>query len=214
MSFCTLTPTRGDRNELLGFVHKRLLSSTPKPGYLLTMCDEPKSDAIDIVPRIREGIEDLKAKGYDFVFIVEDDDYLPENYFSLWGDLSEFDFVGFSDTVYYNLKNRTYQTFDHPERSSLFCTGFRISALENFNWPNDNWPFLDVRLWEFAHRYNKRISLLKNNPALGIKGHGQGKAAGKGHVMLMKHSDNDFSFLRSRVDSEAFDFYMGLMKKI
>lgn len=213
MTFATLTPTRGDRNELLGFVHKRLLSSTPKPGYLLTMCEEPKSEAIDIVPRIREGIEVLKAKGYDFVFIVEDDDFLPENYFNSWGDLSELDFVGFRDTVYYNLKNRTYQTFDHPERSSLFCTGFRISALENFNWPNDNWPFLDVRLWSYAQQTDKRIKLMKGNPTLGIK-HGIGKCGGKGHFLLMKHSDNDFSFLRSRVDSEAFDFYTGLMKKI
>lgn len=211
--FATITPTRGDRDNLLSFTLKRVLHQA---NYQITVLYPPVSDAIDIVPRIKKGIEMAKRNGYDFVFIVEDDDYYPDGFFNSWGELDNLDFVGFSDTIYYNLKNRTYQTFEHDgntgvPRSSLFCTGFRISALENFNWPNDNWPFLDIRLWEFANRYDKRISLLKGNTALGIKGHGQGKAAGKGHSMLMKHSDNDYSFLKSRVDNEAFEFYTGLI---
>lgn len=208
--FTTITPTRGDRNNLLSFTLKRVLH---KANYQITVLYPPVSEAIDIVPRVKKGIEMAKRNGYDFVFIVEDDDYYNEGFFNSWGDLDNLDFVGFSDTIYYNLKNRTYQTFDHEGRSSLFCTGIRISALDNFNWPNDSWPFLDVRLWEFATRYDKRISLLKGNPTLGIKGHGQGKAAGKGHTMMMKHSDNDHSFLKSRVDNEAFEFYTGLINK-
>lgn len=214
MTFATITPTRGDRPELLGFTSGRLLRCDPQPNYLITIVNEPTSEAIDIVPRVKKGIEKAKEKGHDFVFIVEDDDYLSLDYFSLWGDLSNLDFVGFSDTVYYNLKNKTYQTFDHPERSSLFCTGFRISALEGFNWPNDNWPFLDIRLWEYAIRYQKRVSLLKNNPTLGIKGHGLGKCAGKGHILRMKNEDPDLNYLKSRVDEGSFEFYSGLMKRL
>lgn len=203
--YCTITPTRGDRNKLLAFTLSRI------PCYQLVMLEEPKSEAIDIVPRIRHGIERAKAKGYEYVIIMEDDDFYPRDYVTSI-DWTDIDFFGYSDTVYYNLKNRTYQTFDHPNRSSLFCTGLRIDALEGFDWPNDNWPFLDIRLWEFANRTNKRIKLLQNNPALGIKGHGLGKHAGKGHVMLLKYSDNDFSYLKSRVDEEAFKFYSEIIK--
>jgi hypothetical protein len=178
---------------------------------------KPKSNDVDIVPRIKEGIEQAKQKGYDFVFIVESDDYYSPEYFNiLTHNLENYDFVGFSDTVYYNIKNRTYNTFDHSEdrRSSLFCTGFRISALERFNWPLSDYKWLDIRLWEYANRYDKRIKLLRDNPNLGIKGHNQGTVAGKGHTMMLKNMDSSLEYLRSRVDENAFEFYCELMKKI
>ena len=209
MSFATITPTRGDRGKLLGFQAERVFSKVP---YSIVCCEEPKSDAIDIVPRIKHGIEVAKRHGYDFVFIVEDDDFLVDDYFKSWGDLSQYDFVGFSDTVYYHLGNQTYQTFIHPSRSSLFCTGFRISALDSFTWPSDSTKFLDIVLWEYAIRSKKRVSLLPNNPNLGIKGHGIGKAAGKGHEMTMANKDKDFQYLKSRVDETSFQFYTNLLK--
>jgi hypothetical protein len=209
-NFATITPTRGDRPELLKFVTSRLIDSDV-PCYAI-IDYKPKSEEIDLIPRIKKGVEDAKAAGYDFVFIVEDDDFYNKEYFTTY-DWQNHDFVGYSDTVYYNIKNKTYQTFEHENRSSLFCTGFRISALDRFDWPRDDYKWLDVKLWEYANRYNKRIQLLKNNPTLGIK-HGLGKCAGKGHSMLMKNGDGDLSFLKSRIDEEAFKFYTELMKKL
>lgn len=175
--------------------------------------DRPLNNEVDIVLRIKRGFDWAKSHGYEFIFILEDDDYYPDNYFSLFGDLSGVDFVGYSDTVYYNIKHRTYEKLNHPNRSSLFCTGFRISALDRFNWPNDNEKFLDIKLWEYCMRYSKNYRLLIDNPCLGIKGHGVGKAAGKGHVMPLKNQDKDLSFLKSRMNEEAFTFYNDLMEK-
>lgn len=200
--FATITPSRGDRPELLGFTMRRL--NVP---YKIACIEPPVTADIDIIPRIKHGIEVAKRNGYDFVFIVEDDDYYPADYFEMFGSLEDVDFVGYSDTVYYNLKNKTWQKFDHAGRASLFCTGFRISALDRFDWPRDNYKWLDVKLWEYANRANKRIRLLSDNPTLGIKGHGQGLAAGKGHSMYLKTPDSDLSFLKSRVDEDAFEFY-------
>lgn len=215
MNYCTITPSRGDRSELLSFCVqqlKKMNSGYPMNAYIIN--GRPKSAEVDLVPRIREGVEMAKRDGFEFVFIVEDDDWYPANYFSLFGDLSDLDFVGFSDTTYYNIKTRTYDTFIHYSRSSLFCTGFRISALDKFNWPKDNEKFLDVKLWEYAMRYDLRINLLQGNPCLGIKGHAQGKVAGKGHVIGLKNQDKDLSFLQSSVDNESFEFYKQLMDKL
>lgn len=213
MKFATITPTRGDRQELLQFTLSHFPKSKDLHGrFIISERSIPPSERVDIVPRIKKGIELAQIEGIDFVFIIEDDDHYSENYFNSWGDLSNLDFVGFSDTTYYNIKNRTWQAYDHPERSSLFCTGFRISALDRFNWPDDHWPFLDVRLWEYANRYEKRISLLPNNPNIGIK-HGIGKCAGKGHQMRMKNEDPNLEYLTTRVDQTSLEFYKGLMNK-
>lgn len=179
-------------------------------AYLMN--DRPTSDQPDLVPRIRKGVELAKRDGFEWAFIIEDDDYYPYDYFQQVGDLSDYDFVGFNTTTYYNLRNQTYETMSHRGRSSLFCTGFRISALEKFNWPKDNTTFLDIRLWEFANREG-RIKLIENNPCLGIK-HGVGKCGGKAHRMTLKNSDPNAEFLRYSVDNDAFDFYTDLMKKL
>lgn len=211
ISTCAIVPTRGDRPMLLDRTIDFLL---PRLDYYL-IDYSPKSNEIDLVPRVKEGIKRASKDGYEFVFIIEDDDYYPGNYFSSYGDLSNIDFVGYSNSIYYNILNRSYEILQHPGRSSLFCTGFRISALDKFNWPNDNEKFLDIKLWEYANRYSLRTLLLdstieKYSP-IGIKGHGIGKHAGKGHVMQLKYKDPELKWLQSYTDQEAFEFYKNLM---
>lgn len=215
MNYCTITPDRGDRPEFFQFCLSQLSKMQgqhPMNAYLMN--DKPTSDQVDLVPRIRKGVELAQRDGFEWAFIIENDDYYPANYFSLFGDLSAYDFVGFSSTTYYNLRNCTYETMDHPGRSSLFCTGFRISSLEKFNWPKDNTTFLDIRLWEFANRHG-RVKLIEDNPCIGIK-HGIGKCGGKAHGMRLKIKDsiNDAAYLRANVDAESFEFYTDLMWKI
>lgn len=179
-------------------------------AYLMN--DKPISEEVDLVPRIRKGVELAKRDGFEWCFIVENDDYYPEDYFGLLGDLSDVDFVGFSETTYYNLRNQTYETMQHPGRSSLFCTGFRISALDRFNWPKDTTTFLDIRLWEYATRFC-RFRLIDKNRCLGIK-HGVGKSGGKAHRNQLKNTDCNLEFLGYSVDEEAFEFYGELMSKL
>ena len=218
MNYCTITPCRGDRPELFQFCLKQLQKMNGgKPvnnAYLMN--EPPKSEEMDIVPRIRQGIEMAKKDGFEFVFIIENDDYYPADYFSLFGDLSNIDFVGYSDTVYYNIKTRSYEVLKHHERSSLFCTGFRISALDRFDWEiiKSNEKFLDVKLWDYCMLYSKNYKLLSGNPCIGIKAHGQGKAGGKGHIINLKEKDPDLKALSYFVDKEAFEFYTQLMEKL
>lgn len=215
LTYCTITPDRGDRPELFKHCIKQLAKinggKPPNNSYLLN--DRPISEQVDLVPRIKKGVEMARRDGVEFVFIIESDDYYPANYFSLFGDLSDTDFVGFSSTTYYNIRNRTYETMQHKDRSSLFCTGFRISALDKFNWPNDNTTFLDIRLWEYTIRHDKRVKLLPDNPCLGIK-HGIGRCGGKAHRLHLKNQDNNLHFLETYVDKESFEFYKDLMSKI
>lgn len=209
MNYCTITPDRGDRPEFFQFCLKQLTKMNggkpPMNAYLMN--DKPISEEVDLVPRIRKGVELAKRDGFEWCFIIENDDYYPADYFSLFGDLSELDFVGFSETTYYNLRNQTYEMMQHPSRSSLFCTGFRISALDRFNWPKDTTTFLDIRLWEYAQRF--RVKLLSNNPCIGIK-HGIGKCGGKAHRNKLKFQD-DTRFLLHNADTEAYHFYYKLI---
>lgn len=167
----------------------------------------PRSEMPDLVPRIQAGIEMAKAAGVEYVFIVEDDDWYPEDY--LRTKVLDFDFFGYSTSTYYHLGNKTYQTMKHKGRSSLFCTGFRIAALDNFRWPSRTTVFLDLELWDFAVCKRKKVVLGDQNPCLGIK-HGIGKTGGKAHFWKMKNVDSRGEFLKKYVDEEAYKFYNSL----
>lgn len=212
MSYCTITPTRpGERKPL--FEHciwqlNRMNGGPPNNAYIMN--DPPRSGEVDLVPRIKQGVELAKRDGFTHIFIAEDDDFYTIDYLKRPLD---FDFFGYSDTTYYHLRNRTYANFIHPRRSSLFTTAFKISALDRFVWPADNTVFLDVEIWKFAMRGRFKVKLLKGNPCLGLK-HGVGLTGGKGHRMTFKNKDPELKFLKSRVDPESFQFYKDLMLKL
>lgn len=207
--FATLTCSRGDRELFLDFCTIQLDRMTLKPSERILINRPPKSDQPDITERLKEGVALIKTLGgIDVVYIVEDDDYLPKDYFNLmW--IGENDFIGCSKTLYYNLRNKTYNEFTHPNRSSLFCTGFRISALDKFVWPSPETVFFDLALWQYARLNKKRIKLMDESIGVGIK-HGIGLTAGVGHRAVMPNKDPNGSFLRSKVDSEAFKFYQSI----
>ena len=91
----------------------------------------------------------------------------------------------------------------HPGRSSLFVTGFKLSALKDFNWPKKTERFLDISLWSYAKTKKRKFV---ETSAIGIK-HNCGKVGGRGHAMVMKNLDNDLTWLKENVDKEAFEFY-------
>lgn len=205
MPFCAITPTRGqERGNFLNFLAKQIIRMTVTPDRWYIMDDPPKSDKPDLVYRIIQGIEMAQAEGYNEVFILEDDDFYAPDYFEHMV-LGGADFVGCEKTTYYNLNNRTWQTMEHKGRSSLFHTGFKISALEGFRWPSPEKVFLDIPLWEFA----KKKKFVESK-AVGIK-HSVGLCAGRGHQMMMKNSDNDFKWLKANVDKKAFEFYQTMI---
>ncbi len=178
-----------------------------KPGHSYFIDFKPTANNVDIVPRIQQGIRQAKADGFDLVFIVEDDDFFPSNYFD---NIPDTDFIGSEKTTYYNLKNRTYQDWTHPRRSSLFTTGFKISALNDFQWPEHQERFLDLSIWNYGSSQRKKTIGWRETGAIGIK-HGIGLCGGRGHMQRNKYFDNhEMDWLKGKVDSEAFEFYKSL----
>lgn len=206
----TLTTTRGDRGRLLDFVETQIDKQTKQPDVRILINTPPDNGEFDLTKRIRTGLRLANEKGIERVYIWEDDDAYPSNHIEeIEKHFVEADFVGYEDTTYYNIKNKTWMSQTHQKRSSLFCTAFRTEALEGFVWPADHYPWLDIRLWEFVRDQRKKAKLLRGNPCTGIK-HGIGVCAGKSHSRMLEHSDRDLSFLKSRVEDYQFDFYSKL----
>lgn len=165
---------------------------------------------MDLVRRVKSGIELARRDGIDLVFIVEDDDKYPDDYFQRFQPyLKDFEFFGDEFTTYYNLRNKTYRTWHHPNRASLFTTAFKISALNLFDWPADNEKFLDIKLWQYARRRKKKFV---KTDAIGIK-HNLGLVGGKGHIMRFNNVDTNLKFLREHTNG-SFDFYEQIMKQL
>ncbi len=177
------------------------MNTKPTKSYFVDY--KPKNGEVDLVPRIQEGIRQAQLDGIDLVFILENDDFFPDDYFD---NIPDADFIGEKTTTYYNLRNNTWQTMEHSARSSLFTTGFKISALEGFRWPKETEKFLDIALWNHAQR--RKIAFRKTG-AIGIKT-GIGLCGGAGHRMCMKNSDPKREWLKSNVDSESYVFYQSL----
>jgi len=203
----TLTCNRGkERPKFMDFCLRQV--ERMKPDYSIVINYEPKSNSADLIPRMKKGIELAKEKGIDIIYVIESDDNYPVNYFDIMS-IGDHDFIGFNNTVYYNIFKRTWERTYH-DHSSLFCTAFRISALDKFQWPADDYLWLDIALWKYAKQNNKKWKLIEtDNPCIGIK-HGIGKCGGKGHVMNLKNSDADFSWLKRNVDEESYKFYTTL----
>jgi hypothetical protein len=210
MSFCTITTSRGDRPKLLEFCKYQLSRMTVKPDRSYFIDHPPADDRKDLIARVQRGIAIARGDGFDKVYIVEDDDFYPANYFERM-ELDGQDFIGCNRSLYYNINNRTYEYLHHPNHSSLYCTAFKISALTGFQWPEPQAIFLDLRLWRHAKKQNKKI-LLKHDPiGVSIK-HNIGVVGGSGHRRELARRDPNLEFLKSQVDSEAFEFYKNLIK--
>lgn len=211
MRFAVIIPDRNDRPELTTFCIEQLRRMTLRPDALYHVCYTPDGPGFDLIQRVQYGIDNAKQAGIDLCFIVENDDFYPANYFERFAPYFEdYHFFGQEFSDYYNLKNLSHNRFDHAHRASLFTTGFKISALNNFEWPPNDKPFLDIELWKYA-RHKKRKFI--NTGAIGMK-HGLGLCGGKGHRMNMRNKDQDLKWLASKVDPESFEFYKSVANKL
>lgn len=202
-----ITPDRGDRPQFLDFC-KRQIQRMTVPVKHLVIDHRPRSPEKDLIERVRIGYLLAKEQGAEFFFIVESDDFYPADYFERFP--TGYDFVGDQRTIYYHIKSNGYEEQVHKGRASLFTTGFRISALDRFNWdqfkPGD--IFLDIKLWDYARRRNLKTKFVDSG-AIGIK-HGLGVTGGIGHRQKYKLFDPDWKYLESKVDKEALEFYKSL----
>lgn len=176
----------------------------------------------DLVPRIRCGINHAERDGFDKCYIIENDDYYPIHYFQKM-QFDDFDFIGIGGTIYYSLLQKKYRFLNHKEvarldydRSSLFCTGFRISALKDFEWPDSTFKFLDLNLWRYANlKDNYKLYYPVWNIPIGMK-HGIGLCGGSGHDFRFDYDndDEDLKWLRKYTTDKSYEFYLQIIQMI
>ncbi len=216
-NFCLITPDRNDRPEFTAHCLFQMEKQTIKPGNHFLINYKPKDDKPDLITRIRAGVELAKRAGYEIVFIIENDDYYPdtylENMIEAFNTSPEIEAVGWFETLYYHIGAQKYKLHKHPERASLFCTAFKISALEGFKWPESTEVFLDLVLWSHFKRY-ALLTQQNNKPIpIGIK-HGLGLCGGNGHNSELPYyteSDPSFIKLAEMVRNESFQFYKSIV---
>jgi len=211
--FCVIIPDRGDRPEFLNHCLFQMERQTVIPSWIYPISFPPAGPDVDLVPRIREGIQHAKTDGIDICYIIENDDYYPDDYFEVM-DIQDHGFVGIPKTIYYNIFLRRYAVMEHALHSCLMCTGFRISALEGFTWPADDYISLDKEIWKFAaNSQNKYLYVFPGQMPIGIK-HGIGKCAGTGHgenFSYYTNEDPDGQWLKCHTRPKSYKFYNELI---
>lgn len=208
MSVALLTTTRNDRPKMLEHCREQVKRFTAHYDQHIIVNYEPTGKGFDLTERVYKGFKTAEAQGIDWIVMVEDDDAYKADYLhKLMLKFDTSDFIGCEFTYYYNIKLRTWERLYHPNRSSLFTTAFRVSAMKNFNWKLAHKLFLDIDIWRYARGHRVTFT---DAGAVGIKGHGEGLAGGKGHVMKLKNQDPDLLWLAGKVDKESLEFYKSL----
>lgn len=211
MTLAAVIPDRGDRKELTDQCFRQLGRMTVKPDKVYHINYHPESEGYDLKTRLHRGWLQAKADGIDWVFVFENDDMYPADYFERFIPFFDnYDFIGQATTIYYHLGAKVWREQNHNNRSSLFTTAFRVSALDNFNWDKAKMVFIDLDLWQHAKRLRKRFI---NTGAIGIKT-GMGLCGGSGHRMTTGNQDPEMKWLQSKVDEQSFEFYKGLSEKL
>jgi len=210
MEIAAIIPTHGNERKLFtDWQVKRAVEIGFDKIYLIDYT--PISKDFDLFNRIAVGVNKSIADGYEFVSIVEDDDFYPLNYLEIIKPLLESnDIVGINQTTYYHLFSTGWKTMVHPGRSSMFCTSFRTDLFSKL--PTHGTPYHDLSIWKFARDHNDvRFRLTDKEIVLGIK-HGNvfGAVGGNGHSMVYPYHDVQLTYLKSRVDNEAFRFYKSI----
>lgn len=220
--FCVIIPDRGDRKEFTKHCLYQMSLQTVKPDFRIYHIKyKPTSLMPDLIPRIRCGINAAERDGFDLCYIIENDDFYPVNYLQQM-PFEDYDFIGIGHTIYYSLLQKKYRFLNHKEvrrldydRSSLFCTGFRISALKDFKWPDSTFKFLDLDLWKYANFMNNYYLYNPVIMPIGIK-HGIGLCGGSGHKVNFSYDkdDKDLKWLKDNTTINSYEFYLKIIQMI
>ena len=226
MKIGIIIPTRGDRPEFLKNCLRMIEAQTiykMKPRPIIDICIvdyKATSPECDITARYRKGYEYFRGKGFDIIFLLEDDDFYHPSYMSCminyWEENYRPPILGLQHTVYYHIGLKKYYYMHHRTRSSAMNTTIKPDLI--FKWCPDHYAYTDIHLWETI----KNGVTVKPNAeiCLGIK-HGIGLCGGGMHTtQLHRYSDKDsfddidFKFLKENTDPESFKFYLEMHKKI
>lgn len=215
MKTAIIIPDRSDRPEFLKNCLRMMSAQSLQPDHIEIVNDPPLSDSKDITWRYRNGYDRLRGKGFDIIFLIENDDWYSPKYLEYmsnkWQSHGRPDLIGTDYTIYYHLNQKAWFTMNHPERASAMNTLIKPDL--DFNWCQDSDPYTDLHLWLRAGLTGK-IFHPGNHLSIGMK-HGIGLCGGVNHVDRMDrytNKDNDSGFLhkimiKENDDFESFNFY-------
>lgn len=208
MKIAVLIPTRNNRPELLKNCLRMIATQTVQPDHIEIVNDEPLSDVCDITYRYRIGYDRLRNKGFDVIFLMEDDDFYSPDYIEkmldAWFNYSMPDIFGTEYTIYYHIGLFAWFEFQHFNRSSAMSTIIKPDL--DFAWCPDWEPYTDMHLWRVLKGLTFKPS---KHICLGIK-HGTTMSGGHSHITRLhryRNIDVNKELLRSTMDPESFNFY-------
>lgn len=209
-----IIPTRNNRKELLENCLRMINNQTVKPFHVELINDTPVSEKCDITWRYKLGYERLKGKGFDIIFLMEDDDYYSPTYIetmlAAWIKNGKPDLIGTDYTIYYHIGLFAWFTFYHSSRSSAMSTAIKPDL--DFKWCADHEPYTDMHLWKTLRGV---VFKPEKHICLGIK-HGTTMTGGRSHVDRLNrylNTDEEKAFLQANTDLESFNFYSYFIKK-
>lgn len=215
MKIAVLIITRGNRPELFENCLRLVRTQTRIPDHIEVVIDTPISNDCDITWRYKLGYDRLRNKGFDVIFLMEDDDYYASDYIEVmlseWTRFGKPNIFGTNYTIYYNIRLFAWFTYYHDTRSSAMSTMIKPDL--NFEWCPDNEPFTDMHLWKVVRGLTFKPH---KNICLGIK-HGTTMTGGKLHndrLHRYRESDPNKDFLKQNVDAESFEFYSEFISTI
>lgn len=216
MKIAIVVPTRGDRPEFLSHCKRQIHQQTLPPDEVIFVDYEPvKQGVVDLTARYRAGIAEARHKGCDLIFFWEDDDWYDEKYLqwmvSSWERAGRPEVFGIEVSYYFNLKSMRGAIFEHPGRSSMFCTALYISESNwgGLQWPLDSERFLDLWIWKKWPLKKATINFSGKIYTIGIK-HGIGLTGGGGHnvdATFYRNGSYDESWLKGNVDDISYQIY-------
>lgn len=220
MRVAAVIPDRNDRPELLANCLRTMDLQTIKPDVFLINYPATSED-YDITQRYRVGYDQLRGKGYDIIFFIENDDAYRYNFIEKmldhWIAAGKPDLFGTCTTIYYHLALRAWFKMEHHQRASMMNT-MMIPDLE-IKWCVDNEPFTDLFLW--FNIPSRQIFMPKEIMSFGVK-HGVGKIVhgdtfhrlDQRLIGRFDQKDPDFTWLRENTDPETFEFYKNYADKL
>ncbi len=215
MKVAVLIPTRNNRPELLQNCLRMIKNQTIQPDHIELVDDNPITEECDITWRYRIGYDRLRNKGFDIIFLMEDDDFYAPNYIETmlneWEKYGQPELFGTDYTIYYHIGLFAFFTFIHYVRSCAMSTIIKPDL--KINWPADSQAYTDLSLWA-------QLQGITFKPAkhicLGIK-HGTTMTGGKSHsgerMYRYVNEDKEKNFLKSVMDQESFNFYSNFIKQ-
>lgn len=208
MKIGVIVPDRGDRQRFMENCNRLLFNQTVQPDEIYRVNEAPRSGEKDITYRYRKGYEYFRGKGFDVLFLIENDDWYStiyiEQQLAAWNDAGRPDLFGMRETEYYNIRHRAHFTFHHEQRSSAMSTLIKPDL--NFTWCADNYEYTDVHLFSVLPY---KLWLPDPLISIGIK-HDQGLCGGECHdddKQMYRNRDPEMKWLRERVDPVSFKFY-------